>query len=105
MMFEGDDRTLQSLTNSGTINVKSQKTPWVALDAISTTIKSEEHFWDELLSDVCQLSSEGIHVLSPYICTLGTNASSPTPQTEEALKIMVLQHAVQYQVYKFITLI
>ena len=55
MMFKGKDReTLQSLTNNGTIALEHQKVPWEALDAIGTTIKAEEHFWDELLSDVCQ---------------------------------------------------
>ena len=54
---------------------ESMKTPLAALDAIRTTIKSEEHFWankDELLSDVRQQPGEGIHVLSQLICNLIT---------------------------------
>ena len=55
-MFEGDDRqALQSLIDSGTITEESMKTPQHAIDAVWTTIKSEEHFWafcDELLSNI-----------------------------------------------------
>ena len=77
----------------------SQKSPKLTLDAISTTIKSEGHFWhlwDELLSNICQLSVEGIRTLSTHICTLITQCKVAHPKTVETLKIMVLQHTVQY---------
>ena len=100
MMFKGEDRRmLQFLIESDTITAASQKTPWLALDAISTTIKSEEHFWyfqDNLLSNVHQLTCEGIHSLSTHICTLVTQCKFSHSQTKEALKIMALQHAVWY---------
>ena len=83
MMFKGEDRkSLQSLIDNGTITTESQKTPKLVLDAIGTTIKSKEHFWhfwDELLSNICQLPGEGIHTLSTHICTLITIVSLPTP--------------------------
>ena len=93
MMFEGEDRhTPQSL-----ITVESQWMPQCALDAIRTNIKSEEHFWhfqDELLSDICQLSNEGIHALSTQISTLISQCKFPHLKTQEMLKIMVLQYTV-----------
>ena len=71
MMFKSEDReTLQSLINNGTITPENQKMPQEALDAISTTIKANEHFWDKLLSDVHQLPNEGIHALSTCMSTL-----------------------------------
>ena len=55
LMFDGDDRkALQSLIDSGVGTPEHMLTPKAALDAIKTTIKSEEHFWayrDELVSD------------------------------------------------------
>ena len=46
LMFEDDDRqALQSLIDNSTITEESMKTPWWALDATGTTIKSEKHFW------------------------------------------------------------
>ena len=52
-MFEGKDReALQTFKDNGTIAEEIMKTPCSALDAISTTIKTEEHFRayrDELL--------------------------------------------------------
>ena len=87
-MFEGDDRqALQSLKDNGTIMEECMKTPWHALDDIETTIKSEEHFWafwDELLSDIRQLPSEGIHALSTCICNFITQCKFPTPNTGNA---------------------
>ena len=45
LMFEGEDRkALQSLIDSGVMTPKHMLTPKAALDAIGTTIKSEEHF-------------------------------------------------------------
>ena len=56
LMFEGEDRkALQSLIDSGVVTPKYMLTPKAALDAISATIKSEEHFWayrDELVLDL-----------------------------------------------------
>ena len=55
LMFEGKDRqALQTLIDNGTITSEHMRTPRAALDAIATTIKSEEHFWahrDEIVSD------------------------------------------------------
>ena len=52
-MFEGEDRkALQNLIDSGVMNPEHMLTPKATLDAIATTIKSEEHFWadrDELV--------------------------------------------------------
>ena len=94
VMFEGEDRqTLQSLVDNGTISPD-------ALDAISITIKAEEHFGDfqaELLSNACQLPNEGIHALSIHICTIGAQCKFTQPKTQDMLKVMVLQHAVSYQ--------
>ena len=58
------------LTDNGTITEENMKTPCDTLDAISTTIKAEKHFWahrDELISDVRQQPNEGIHALSQHI--------------------------------------
>ena len=70
--------------------------PWLVLDATGTTIKYKEHFWDKLLSNVCQLLIEGIHALSTCISTLISQCKFLHPQTREILMIMVLQYAVQY---------
>ena len=98
LMFEGDDRqALQSIIDNGTIMEESMIVPWHALDAIRTTIKSEEHFWafqDKLLSDIRQLPGEDIHALSMGICNLITQCKFPHPQMQEMFKIMVLWHAV-----------
>ena len=48
------------------------KMPQHVLDAITNSIKSEDHFWhfwDKLLSDACQLPNEGIHALNTRITT------------------------------------
>ena len=67
-MFEGEDRkALQTLIDTNVMTTEPMKTPRAALDAITTTIKSEEHFWahrDELVSDLWQQLDEGIHALS-----------------------------------------
>ena len=97
-MFEGEDReALQTLTDNGTITEENMKTPHNTLDAINTTIKAKEHFWahmDELLSNVRQQPNEGIHVLSQHTCNLITKCKLPNIQTQEMLKIMLLQHTV-----------
>ena len=79
-----------------------KRTPQQALDAIGTTIKAEDHywhFWDKILSDVCQLPNKGIHALNTRVTTLISQCKFPHPKTQEMLKIMVLQHAVQYREY------
>ena len=81
MIFEGKDRqTLWSLIDNGTITLEHQKALWEALDATDTTIKADKHFWhfwDEVLSDVCQLPNKGIHALSTHISTLITQCKLP----------------------------
>ena len=75
------------------------KTPQATLDAIATTIKSEEHFWahrDELVSDLWQQPGEGIHALSQCICDLITKSKFMHGPTIEMLKIMVLHYTVRY---------
>ena len=100
LMFEGEDReALQTLTDNGTITEENIKTPCATLDSISTTIKAQEHFWvqrDELLSGIRQQPNEGIHVLSQCICNFVTKFKFPHVQTQEMLKIMLLQHAVHF---------
>ena len=100
LMFEGDDRQdLQTLMDNGTIMEEIMKTPQATLDAICTTIKYMEHFWthwDELLSDVRQLTGDGIHALSQCICNLITQCRFHHAKIQDMLKIMVLQNAVQY---------
>ena len=99
-MFKGKDReALQMLIDNDIITVENMKTPHATLDAISTTIKAKEHFWahrDELLSGVRQQPNKGIHVLSQCICNLITKCKFPHAQTQEMLKIMLLQHAVHF---------
>ena len=98
LMFEGEDRhALQTLVDNNTIMPDDMKKPRATLDAISTTIKSEEHFWshkDELISDVRQQPSKGIHSLSQCICNLITQCRFLHPKTQEMLMVMVLQHVV-----------
>ena len=100
LMFKSNDiQALQTLIGNGIIMAESMKTPQAALDAIGTAIKSEGHFrthWDELLSNVRQLPGEGTHVLSQYICNLITECRFPHDKTQDLLKIMLLQHTVQY---------
>ena len=68
LMYEGEDRkALQSLIDSSVMTAEHMLKPKATLDAIGTTIKSEEHFWaqwDELMSDLQQLPDEG---LSTYV--------------------------------------
>ena len=99
LMFEGEDRkALQNLIDSGVVTPEHMLTPKAALDAIATTIKSEEHFWahrDELVSDLQQQPDEGIQALSLCICDPITKSKFTHAPTVEILKIMVLQHAVK----------
>ena len=81
---------LQMLTDNGTITKENIKTPHDVLDA-------KEHLWahrDELLSDIRQQPNEGIHALSQHICNHITKCKFLHIQTQEILKIMLLQHAV-----------
>ena len=63
-MFEGEDRkALQTIIDNGVMTPEHMKTSRATLDAIATTIKSEEHFWahrDEVVSDLQQQPGEGI---------------------------------------------
>ena len=99
-MFKSEDRqALQSLIDSGVMTAEHMLKPKAALDAIGTTIKSEEHFWayrDEPMSDLQQLPDEGMHLLSQHICDLITKSKFGNTQTVETMKLMVLQHAVKY---------
>ena len=96
LMFEGEDRkALQNLIDSGVVTAEHMLKPKATLDAIATTIKSEEHFWahrDELMSDLQQQSDEGIHALSQHICELINKSKFTHAPTIEMLKIMVLQN-------------
>ena len=100
LMFEGEDRwALQTLIENGTMSLEHMKTPKATLDVIATTIKSEEHFWayrGDLMSDVWHQPGEGIHALSQCICDLVTKSKFAHPDTQEMIKIMVLQHVVWY---------
>ena len=77
MMFTGDDiQALQTLIDNNTIISEDQLTPSLALKAIQTTVKEEEHYWhcrDEIMSDVRQQPNEQIHTLNTRITTLVNN--------------------------------
>ena len=89
MMFEGEDwQMLQTLLDNEIITPEHQKTPRQVLDAIATTIKSEDHFWhfqDELLLDVCQRPNEGIHTLNTHITSLINQCKFPNHNTKKML--------------------
>ena len=99
-MFTGEDRqALQTLIDNQTIMPEDMKKPRATLDATGTTIKSEEHFWAhryECISDIRQQPAEGIHVVYQHISNLITQFRFPHSESQEMLKIMVLQHAVRY---------
>ena len=77
MMFQDEDRqALQTLLHNNTITPQDQLTPTLALNAIQTTRKEDEHFWhlrDELFSNVRQEPHKGIHTLNNRITTLVNN--------------------------------
>ena len=56
LMFKGEDRkALQTFIDNGVMTTEHMKTTRATLDAIATSIKSEEHFWahrDELVSEL-----------------------------------------------------
>ena len=96
-MFEGEDR--QSIIDNETITEEHLKALRQVLDAIATTIKSEDYFWhfqDELLSDVCQWSSEAICALNTCIIALVNQYQFPDVNIKQTLKIIILQHVVRY---------
>ena len=100
MMFQGEDRqTLQTMIDNSTITQGDQQTPTKALKAIQSCIKDEEHFWyfrDEVMSNVQQQPNEQIHALHARITTLVNNCIFQEQQTTETIRIMLLQHAVQF---------
>ena len=100
LMFKGEDRkALQSLIDRGVMTAEHMIKHKAALDAIGTTIKSEEHSWahrDEPRSDLQQLPDKGIHALSQCICDLAIKSKFAHVPTVEMVKIIVLQHAVKY---------
>ena len=81
LMFEGEDRqALQTLIDNGTVTPKHMKTPKAILDAVATTIKSEEHFWPAGMS-LCLMSGSNLvkvsmYYLSTYV-TLSLNQNLP----------------------------
>ena len=89
LMLKGDDReALQTLIDNGTIMEESMKTPHATLDVIRTTIKSDEYLWahrDELLSNVRQQFSKGIHVLSSTSVSSSPNVGSSMPKPRRCL--------------------
>ena len=77
----------------------AQWTPSLALKAIQLVIKEDDHFWHhrvELLTDLWQLPDKGIHALSTHIITLVGKCRFPLQEIKEAMKLMVLHHAVKY---------
>ena len=100
LMFTGEDRqALQTLIDNNTITPADQCTPKLAVKAIQTTVKEEEHYWhyrDEVLSNIRQQPEEQVHTLSNRIITLVNNYSFQDQQTTETIKIMLLQHAIRY---------
>ena len=100
MMFTGEDRqALQTLIDNNTITVTDQCTPTLALKAIQTAIKDGEQYWhyrDEVLSNIRQQPDEQVHTLSNRIINLVNNCNFQDQQTTEAIKIMLLQHAIRY---------
>ena len=100
MMFTGEDRqALQTLIDNNTITPEDQLTPSCTLKAIQTTIKEEEHYWhyrDEIMSDIKQQPNEQIHTLNSIITMLVNNCTFQDHQTTETIKIMLLQHAIQF---------
>ena len=100
MMFEDEDhQALQALIDNQTISPEAQLTPSLMPKAIQSILKEDVHFWhhrDELLTDLQQLSNEGIHALSTHIITLIGKCRFPLQEVKGIMKLMVLQHAVKY---------
>ena len=71
-MFKGKDRqTVQTLIDNQTIKLEDMKRPTAALDAIVTTIKSEEHFW--------ALRDSSLHPRRSHNFSCITTQSTPHP--------------------------
>ena len=89
MMFEGYYQQalhLHSLNENGTIILGKQQIPHQVLNAISSTVKSEGHFWHfqyEILSNVQQLQDEATDVLSTRITSLINNFKFPNQGDHE----------------------
>ena len=100
MMFRGEDRiALQTLIDNDTITAADKCTPTLALKAIQTALKDEEHYWhyrDEVLSDIRQQPGEQVHTLNNRITTLINNCHFQDQTTTETIKIMLLQHTIKY---------
>ena len=99
MMFTEDRQILQRLIDNNTITPEDQLTPSHAPKAIQTTIKEEEHYWhyrDEIMSDIRQQPNDQIHTLNTGITTLINNCRFQDHQRTEAIKIMLLQHAIKF---------
>ena len=99
-MFTGEDRqALQTLIDNNTITAADQCTPTLALKAIQTALKEEEHYWhyrDEVLSDIRQQPGEQVHALNNRITTLINKCHFQGQKTTDTIKIMLLQHAIKY---------
>ena len=100
MMFTGEDRhALQTLRDNDTITAADKCTPTLALKAIQTALKEEEHYWhyrDKVLSDIRQQPGEQVHTLNNRITTLINKCHFQDQKTTETIKIMLLQHAIKY---------
>ena len=73
LMLEGEDRkALQSLVDSGVVTAEHMLRPKTALDAIGTTIKSEEHFWAGMSS--CQICNS--YLMKESMCCPSIYATS-----------------------------
>ena len=99
-MFTAEDRqALQTVVDNNTIIPEDQHTPIHTLKAIQTTIKEEEHYQhykDEFMGDIRQQPNEQIHTLNTRITTLINNCRFQDQHTTEAIKIMLLQHAIKF---------
>ena len=90
LMFKDEDRkALQSLIDSGVMTAEYMLKPKATLDAIGTTIKSEEHLWPTGMS-LCQTCNNyqmkgSMHCLSAYV-TSSLSQNLPTHQHLKHLK-------------------
>ena len=86
LMFEGEDRkACQSLIDSSVMTAEHILKPKAALDAIVTTIKSEEHFWMSL----CQACDNNLMKGSMYcLSTYANSSTSPNLLMHQPLKLL-----------------